>query len=68
MNQYVLYKIQKGVFMNKIKIKDLTIQQMVETCHKHQNECCLNCPLYPICACTPYEINIKHDLEKEIDV
>ena len=52
----------------KIKIKDLTIKQMVETCHAHQNESCLNCPLYTICAITPYELNVKYDLEKEIEL
>ena len=52
----------------KTKIKDLTIQQMVETCHAHQNECCLNCPLYKVCGYTPYELNIKEDLNKEIEL
>ena len=52
----------------KTKIKDLTIQQMVETCLKISNQSCLNCPLYIICAKTPYELNVTYDLEKEIEL
>ena len=52
----------------KKKLKEITINDMVETCLKMSNQSCLNCPLYIICAKTPYELNVTYDLEKEIDL
>lgn len=52
----------------KKKIKDLTIQDMINICESHKNESCTKCQLFRICAYTPYEISTKEGLDKEVDL
>ena len=52
----------------KKKIKDLTIEDMINVCVSHSNETCLNCQLFEMCSKSPYEIKVNEDLEKEIEL
>lgn len=50
------------------KIKDITIQDMINICNSHKHESCLNCQLFRTCSYTPQELIIREDIEKEIDL
>lgn len=52
----------------KKKIKDITIEDMINVCNSHAYESCLNCPLFEICSRSPYEIKVKENIYKEINL
>lgn len=53
----------------KKKLKDITIQDMIDVCTRYRNLPCYDCPLYRgICSEVPYIIKCDQDLDKEIDL
>ena len=52
----------------KKKIKDLTIEDMINICNSHRYQSCLTCKLFDICMETPQYLVIKEDINKEIDL
>lgn len=52
----------------KKKIKDLTFEDMINICKSHRHETCLNCQIFHVCGYTPYEVTVREDVDKEIDL